>query len=348
MKNIVFCTEASEKVGMGHLMECISLAENLKKGAECNITFLTKNFLPAIDILKRKGYRVETLREEISKEEEINLMLQLIKKLKVEVLICDLLDKNIEYFQTLKAFIKTLVVILDDARHRAVPGDIVVNFNIAQDVRFYKELPDNKTLYCIGPKYMLLPEELHSEWRKEKIISETCQTIFVNQGGSDPFGLTAKIIRALELLDLKQKIIVVVGHAISYEHKRELGYLEPQLKNNYQFEWGITQERMHQLLAESDIAITAAGNTLYELAVFGVPSIVICHHEKHNLVAQKFVEKNAVINLGIGTNLEIHTIAEAVNNLLRSKENRSELSANIKRIVDGFGSKRVAKKVLTA
>ena len=103
---------------------------------------------------------------------------------------------------------------------------------------------------------------------------------------------------------------------------------------------------MHQLMAESDIAITAAGNTLYELAVFGVPSIVICHHEKHNVVAEKFAEKNAGINLGVGTDLDIHLIAEAINKLLRSKEKRSELSANIKKVVDGLGSKRVAEKVL--
>ena len=231
MINICFRVDASNKIGMGHLMESISLAESLKKRVYCNIIFLTKNYLLAADILKERGYQVETVREDISEEEEINLVLELIKKLRVEVLICDLLDKNDEYFQTLKAFIKTLVVILDDARHRAVPGNIVVNFNIAQEERFYKELPDNKTLYCIGPKYMLLPEELHSEWRKEKIISETCRTIFVNQGGSDPFGLTAKIIRALELLKLKQKIIIVVGHAISHEHKKELEALEPQLKS---------------------------------------------------------------------------------------------------------------------
>ena len=345
MINICFRVDANHEVGMGHLMESISLADSLKRGANCNIVFLMKSFPPATNILRERGYQVELLRGDIG-EDEINTLSLLVKNLKSKVLIVDLLDKNDEYFQELKTHIKTLVVILDDAEQRPVSADIVANFNIAQDEEFYKKLTDSGTIYYIGPKYMLLPDELHTEWGKDKIIPETCQTIFVNQGGSDPFGLTAKIIKALELLDLKQKVIVVVGHAMSHDHKRELEFLEPRLKNFYQFEWSITQERMHQLMSESDVAITAAGNTLYELAVFGVPAITVCHHEKHDLVAQKFAEKNAAVNLGIGAKLEIHIIADVVNKLLCSKEKRAELSANIKKIVDGLGSKRVAEEVL--
>lgn len=344
MLNICFRVDANHRVGMGHLIESISLAESLKKRPECNIVFLTNNYPVAVNILKEKGYQVEVLREDINEKDEISKICQAIEKFKIKVLICDLLNRNNEYFHKLRNKVKTLVVILDDAEQRSITADIVINFNIAQDEEFYQKLPDTGTIYCVGPKYMLLPEELHNEWRKGKIIPETCQTIFVNQGGSDPFGLTAKTIRALELLDLKQRIIVVVGHAISQEHKGELECLKPRLKNDYQFEWGIPQKRVYQLMSESDIAITAAGNTLYELAVFGVPAVTVCHHEKHNLVAQKFAEKNAVINLGVGASLEIRTITEVVNELLCSKEKRVELSANIKKIVDGLGSKRAAKK----
>jgi len=346
MTKICFRVDAGHKVGMGHLMESLPLAESLKKKADVHISFLTKDFTLAVDLIKREGYRVETMREELTEGEELDLTLQTIRELGADVLICDLLNRSNEYFQELKTSVKCLVVVLDDEAHREVPGDIVVNFNITQDEAFYKNLPDTRTVYCIGPRYMLLPEALHQEWKKEKRVPDTCKTIFVNQGGSDPFGLTAKIIRALKPLDLKQRVIVVVGPAISSDHKKELESLEPELKNNYQFECGVTQKRMHKIMSESDLAITAAGNALYELAIFGVPSIVICHHERHNAVAQKFAEKGAVINLGVGTGLDPYVISEAVNKLLQSKEKRLELSANMKKIVDGLGSKRVAEKVL--
>jgi len=103
---------------------------------------------------------------------------------------------------------------------------------------------------------------------------------------------------------------------------------------------------MHQIMKESDLAITAAGNTLYELALFGVPSIVICHHEKHNKVAKEFAKRNSAINLGIGTKLDLRIIANTVDELLSSREKRLKLSINAKKIVDGLGSKRIAEKVL--
>jgi len=345
MLNIGFRVDASNKLGMGHLMESISLAESLKRREKCNIFFLTKNFPPAIDILKTRGFNVEILNGN-SEENEIKKISQTVKTRQVEVLVVDLLDKNDKYFLKLKHHVKVLIVILDDDKHRSVTGDMVVNFNIAQDKGFYAKLPVSKTIYCIGPEFMLVPEELHSEWKKEKVIPATCRTILVNQGGSDPFGLTAKIVKALELLDLKQKIIVVIGHAVSNKHKKELEHLKLRLKNDYQFGWNVTRERFYQFMSECDLAITAAGNTLYELALFGAPSIVVCHHEKHDLVARKFAEKNAVINLGIGTTLETSTIAEAVDKLLRSRKKRLELSLNTKKIVDGLGSKRIAEKVL--
>ena len=346
MTGICFRVDASNKVGMGHLTESLSLAESLGKSTKVETSFITNDFLPAVEMVKERGYKVRTIRGGATSGEELALTLQLIRELEADFLICDLLGPDNEYFQKVKSYVKCLVVILDDEVYRVVAADLVVNFNITQGEAFYKNLPDTKTVYCICPRYMLLPEALHQEWKKEKHVPDTCKTIFVNQGGSDPFGLTAKIIRALEPLNLKQRVAVVVGPAISPDHKKELESLEAGLKNNYRFEWNVTQNRMYKIMSESDLAITAAGNALYELAIFGVPSIVICHHERHNAVAQRFAEKDAVINLGIGTTLETHAIGEAVNKLLQSRKKRLELSTNMKKIVDGLGSKRVAEKVL--
>jgi UDP-2,4-diacetamido-2,4,6-trideoxy-beta-L-altropyranose hydrolase len=337
--------DASNEIGMGHLMESISLAESLKKMTKCEIVFLTRYFRPSLDILEQHGYRTVVIRGK-SEETEIAQIIQTIKKTKMKVLIVDLLNKKNGYFQKLKGLVKVLVVILDDDKHRKVPADIVVNFNIVQNKKFYQNLGSAETIYCIGPEYMPMPDYMHYEWKKNKIIPKKCKMIFVNQGGSDPFGLTAKIIRSLEILNLGQKIVVVVGPAVSPRLKKELLSLKPHLKNYYVFKWRPNQEEMHQIMKESDLAITAAGNTLYELSVFGVPSIVICHHKKHNAVAKKFAQRNAIINLGIGKNISNQTIANSVKKLLSDHEKRVMLSNNAKKITDGKGSERVSKIII--
>lgn len=339
--NFCFRVDAGNKIGMGHLTESICLADSLRSRTNGEIVFLVNRFAPALDTIKRSGYEYHIVREGLDAQENAEIVLDWIRKNDVQVVIVDLLNVENTYLQKLKNSAAKLVVILDDAEHRQVVGDLVINFNITQDEKFYLVLPPSGTNYLIGPKYMLLPEELHEIWKKEKTLPETCGTIFVNQGGGDPYGLTMKIIKELERLNLKQKVIVVVGDAVSNKHKTELKSIMPKLKNNYQFEWGIKPERMYQLMSQSDIALTAAGNTLYELAIFGVPPITICHHQKHNQVAKEFEKRGACINLGIGKYLSTKEIIEAVKLLINSKEKRYHLSQNIKRIVDGLGCKRV-------
>lgn len=344
--NFCFRVDAGNKIGMGHLTESICLADSLRSRTNGEIVFLVNRFAPALDTIKRSGYAYHIVREGLDAQENAEIVLDWIRKNDVQVVIVDLLNVENTYLQKLKNSAAKLVVILDDAEHRQVVGDLVINFNITQDEKFYLVLPPSGTNYLIGPKYMLLPEELHEIWKKEKTLPETCGTIFVNQGGGDPYGLTMKIIKELERLNLKQKVIVVIGPAMLLQHRKEITNLKPQLKNSYQFEWDVTQKKMYQLMLEGDLAITAAGNTLYELAVFGIPSIAVCHHERHNKVASKFEERMAVVNLGVGSDLPDNVIAGEVEQLLLAKERRSSLSHNIKKIVDGLGSKRIAEYIL--
>jgi UDP-2,4-diacetamido-2,4,6-trideoxy-beta-L-altropyranose hydrolase len=102
---------------------------------------------------------------------------------------------------------------------------------------------------------------------------------------------------------------------------------------------------MGEIMEGSDLAITAAGNTLYELAVLGVPSLIVCHHERHLAVAQRFAELGAAVNLGIGSILAGEEISRATQALLEAPEERQALSERMKGIVDGLGCQRIADVV---
>ncbi len=323
--NICFMTEAGNSTGMGHLSECLALAEEAKKIISGKTLFITNNYA--------SGGR-----------DDIRNIAGILKKRDIRVLVADLFDGG-KIFEKLRRISEKLVVILDDDIHRDTPADITVNFNIAQDNDFYRDFRKKGKIYCIGPKYAPQGNILKWALGKSHNIKSKCGTIFVNQGGSDPFALTLKIIKSLELLSLSQKIVVVVGPAVSKKHKAGIKKIIPRLKNKYRFEWGVSQERMYEIMKDSDIAITAAGNTLYELAVFGIPSIVICHHARHNKVAKIFAKRGAVINMGVGAGLSEKTIARKVEALLKSKEKQAELSRNIRKISDGLGAKRIVERI---
>ena len=149
----------------------------------------------------------------------------------------------------------------------------------------------------------------------------------------------------MELLDLNQTIYVIMGDAITDQHRQELMAIQKNLKNRYIFEWGVPHGRMLDVMEKSDLAITAAGNTLYELAIFGIPSIIICHHERHNTVAEAFAQRGAAINLGIGSSLDEQKITNTVKNLLDDQSVRSALSQEMRKVVDGKGCRRIVEVI---
>ena len=347
MKSICFRVDASNSIGMGHLMECIALTVffSQKKNNSFSIEFIINDFPPLKKILSDYHVQVRTLGAVANEEEELHNLGKLLQDRKPDILICNLLNRSTIYYQKIRSLAHHTAVILDDEISCEIPADIVINFSILQDPGFYSALKPVKTQYCIGPAFMPLSDQFQNRWSLSRDIPAVCTNIFINQGGSDPYGLTLKIIRSLELLDLNQTIYVIMGDAITDLHRQELLAIQKVLKNRYIFEWGVSHKRMLEVMEKCDLAITAAGNTLYELAIFGIPSIIICHHERHNAVAEAFAQRGAAINLGIGISLDEQKIAESVRELLENQSIRCALSREAKKIVDGKGSGRIDEVV---
>jgi len=338
-----FRADASVTTGTGHLMECLTLASFLGRTFSSGSLFLVNGFPPALRVLDGQGYRYRIVPPGLSDAEEQAWISGILGETGAWLLACNLLGRGDGFYAGLRGRGARLMVILDDGIPRPTPGDIVVNWSILQEESYYAGFAGDGTRYCIGPRFMPMREGLHERWLRPREIPDRVRSIFVNQGGSDPFGLTAGILRALELLDLPQEIVVVVGGAVTDRHREELISLGEHARNSYTFAWGVPPQEMEDLMERSDLAITAAGNTLYELALFGVPSLIVCHHERHQAVAERFAGMGAAVNLGIGTGLPPETIAGAVGKLLGDRAKRQALSERMKGIVDGLGCHRIAE-----
>ena len=166
-------------------------------------------------------------------------------------------------------------------------------------------------------------------------------------GGGDPYGLTAKVIKAL-LLFLKPSVMVhvLLGGAFKPADIARIKKMKPEIGENFNFHSNIPQEKVYALMANTDLAITAAGNTLYELAYFGIPSIVLSHHLRHLRVAEAFRKQKAIISLGIGAKIPGYKIAQAVKGLIVNARLRRELSFRIKNIVSAEGTSRICSEIL--
>ena len=139
--------------------------------------------------------------------------------------------------------------------HREIDASVVVNFSITQDPDFYRGAQKYATKYLIGPPYFFLDDALIKT--RPVTVRPNVERIFINQGGSDPFGLTAKIIRALELDNFEQEFHVVLGGLVKDEHRIELEHLKDDLKGNYRFYSSLPKINLYALMEKSNLAISA-------------------------------------------------------------------------------------------
>lgn len=338
---ILYRVDEDNITGTGHLMELVTLHKALAQdGVEAHAC--TNGSQLARQRLADVGVGVFHHVPVGDEDKELAAMREVVAGGDYDAVVCDLLDRTPAYYEGVRGMARTSVVILDDGEMREIDADVCVNFSILQDQEFYRAAAAYDTDYWIGPDFFPFGEGILALRRERSEPSAEVSTLFVNQGGTDPYGLTAKTLKALERIAPDCRTVVVVGGGLTEHHLREFEEVRAGLKGAYDFYSNIPMERMHALMAESDAALTAAGNTLYELACLGVPSAVISHHEKHDRVARAFASREAVLNMGIGSRLSAEDMASGIEGFLSDAKARRELGNNIRAITKTDGISRLA------
>ena len=104
---------------------------------------------------------------------------------------------------------------------------------------------------------------------------------------------------------------------------------------------------MSLLMQKADLAVTAGGNTLLELACIGIPSLIVCAEKFEVETARLLQNKGFGINAGFGGNLTISKIHSCLINIINDYNARKKMNAFGPKLIDGKGSSRVVKILKT-
>lgn len=105
-------------------------------------------------------------------------------------------------------------------------------------------------------------------------------------------------------------------------------------------------ESMEACYADADLAIARAGaNTLFELALFGVPSIVIpyLHADAHQVQNARFFERHGAVVYFSETDAAPQRLKDEILDLTGSEKKRSRLSENMKSLSGPDAGDRLAE-----
>ena len=298
-KIILFRADSSSKIGTGHIMRDLVLAQKYaKKGAK--IIFASRNLEGNISQkIVDKGYELVTLESHSKKE-----LKKIIKKRQVAMVVFDHYGIDAKYEKYIKE--KTGVKILSfDDTYKKHYCDILLNHNLSADAKRYKKLvPKGCKIRC-GKRYTLLRDEFYKA-KKKKFKRSNVPTIFIAMGGADTAELNLKILKTLKKFP-KIKTIVVTTTA-----NKNLKKLQKFTQDERNIELHINSNRVAKLMAQSDFAIVTPSVIANELVYLKKKFLAIRVVQNNQSEMLKYLQKNGYATMEKFNKKELFNILKKV------------------------------------
>lgn len=357
--NIAIRTDASNRIGVGHLTRCRTLAESLRAHGAVVHFICRRHPGNQIQALQDEGYCVSALPKApeqtaidsdyaawlgVSQDqdaEETRAALQTNanhgKHDPVDWLIVDHYGLDEHWEQQLRPMARRILVI-DDLANRAHDCDLLLDQNYSADMenRYDEKIPQ-QTVRLIGPEYALLRPE-YAEWRhKRQHKVDQVRRVFVFFGGTDPNNLTGMTLSALSCPAFEGIAVDVVVGANNPNKEA----IEAQAAAAPQITLHHPRPHLADLMAQADLAIGAGGTTTWERCCLGLPSLVISIAANQRPACEALASANMIEYLGHKDHIIEQAVLAAIEKLLSETALRNTLAEASAALVDGMGVERV-------
>ena len=263
-KNILFRADSSSKIGTGHIMRDLVLAEQFK---DANIIFATQALPGNINHkIKEKGYAVELL-----DSNGVEALGALIKKYNISMVVIDHYGIDYAFEKQLKARTGVKLFVLDDTYERH-DCDILLNHNVyAKPDRYATLVPHDCELRC-GRNFILLRDEFPEAKKKKSLRSDSASQklhVFVAMGGTDHRQFSIEILKVLEIFpNIHAEVVTTAANGC-------LDALEKYVTRNIAATLHVDTPNIAELMAFSDFAIITPSVVLNEVLYMDLPFVAI-------------------------------------------------------------------------
>jgi UDP-2,4-diacetamido-2,4,6-trideoxy-beta-L-altropyranose hydrolase len=320
--------DATARMGTGHLMRCLALAQTWQDSGGA-VDFLTHCESDALaGRLQKEGFGVRRLDSGSGPD-----VLRSAQSGEPAALVLDGYHFGAEYQKRARDYFRPLIAIDDLADLPLYSADVVLNQNIYAPQLSYPHEPYTRLL--LGCQWALLRREFRSwaGWRRE--FPAVARRVLVTLGGSDPDNVTARVMDALALSELRDGLETAIVVGAGNPHLPEL---QQAAGNRPNTRLCTNVADMPALMAWADVAITAGGSTCWETAFMGLPSLIVVLAANQTGVARGLQSFGSAVNLGWHEHVAAGEMALALDTMLRSAERRRSMGEAGRRLVNGQGA----------
>ena len=304
---IAFRVDASLPMGSGHVMRCLTLAEALKaQSAHCH--FISRTH-PGhlLEVIRQRGHAVTALPADNLMSATANDPLRkqgyaawlgcdwqtdaqqtdaILASLQPDWLVVDHYAIDQRWEEALAPRYRKLLVI-DDLADRPHRCDLLLDQNLGRQPEHYAPWVPAHCQVLAGPQYALLrPEfaELRPYSLRRRQLKPALRQLLITMGGVDQANATGQVLQALKTCALPADCRITVVMGLTAPWLQNVRALAAQMPWPTEVLVNITN--MAQRMADSDLAIGAAGSTSWERCCLGLPTLMVVLAENQQPGAQ--------------------------------------------------------------
>ena len=336
----IFRADASEEIGGGHVMRCLTLAEALTEQG-WHVGFAVNAEAPSVvpsladavaDILiLGGGDEVAALKERWPEG--------------VALLVVDHYGRGAAFELGCRPWAATIVAI-DDLADRCHRADLLLDQTQGRNEADYRSLtcPDCRLL--LGARFALLRPQFQACRRRalaRRGSDGPAQRLLVSFGATDSAGGTVMALQALARASPALTVDVVVGAS---GNLNEIDRLAAELAPAATVHRSVGD--MASLMTEADFAIGAAGGTSWERCCLGLPTLVVVTADNQRDIARSLAAAGAIDLVGDAGTVAVEALADRIAALCDDAPRRHTMAQAAASICDGQGVARVVDALMQA
>ena len=252
-RKVIFRADASRKIGYGHFVRSLALADMLKDDFDC--IFYTQE---PTSYQREQVLDVCQLVDLPAGESKFPLFLDVLNG--DEIVVLDNFYYTLEYQQQIKA--KGCKLVCMGGPDRQYAADLILS-QAATDSSLFHSLPG--TQYCLGLEWALLrrPFTQYIPKKRERVQPRSAVICF---GGTDYNNLTGQTVDALCKDNLLDALDIIVGDV--YE-----GHIDVRYTSKVTIHRNLSAQQIVNLFDKNDIAILASSSIAIEAMACRIPVI---------------------------------------------------------------------------
>ncbi|MDX2972476.1 PseG/SpsG family protein [Kribbella solani] len=337
MKRVGVRCDVGPARGIGHVMRCLALAEEVKRRDAELVFVCDADTVPwAADQIAARGFAVQPA------VWTPDAHLGLFGKLGLDAVVFDSYDLDAAVYSAVRASgLPTLAIV--DGDFRGAEADVLIDQNLAAELD-QPALPPN-SIRLAGLPYVMIRDEILAHRPAEPPVARPSGVpdVFAFFGGTDAFGAGPQVARALVATGLPFQATVVAPNP---SLAAQVAAVTPQAHQHLEV-IGPT-DQLAARVRKAHLTISASGTSTWELLCLGATAGLVCVVDNQAMGYERAIGTGAAAGLGLLSALEADpaSAVPVLKRLLTDSVERERLARAGWELVDGKGRERVADALL--